>query len=397
MERENTGKAQNLQNSSDDIIDPATEDKQDDIIEILGEVQASPTENTVLDRLKDLLTDIVLSSGTNNIGNVNLLNIADSIIDPATEGKQDSIISILGEVQASPTENTVLDRLKDIFTRQADDSQKTQITDGTEDVAVTTDSALLTAEFGLEIARGNISGMKLFSIPGRKNNLSTSVLDDLTQVPSTTVLGSPGGIQLEIVSSSDEDSDTGGIVAQGSGARTIDIFYLDTAGAEQKETITMDGTNPVDTVATDIDFVQWMHTASVGGNANGTAVGNISLRTTDAATTFEYIAAGGNQSLSGRYKVPTGKTGYVTGWQVSGIAQRIDVRLRATVHRSNRELLPGIFLFQDIAVLKDSTTGWIQFVVPLKMPAGAIIKMSGISENASGDAGGQFDILLVDD
>lgn len=34
----------------------------------LGEVQASPTSNTVLDRLKQLLTGIVLAAGTNLIG-----------------------------------------------------------------------------------------------------------------------------------------------------------------------------------------------------------------------------------------------------------------------------------------------------------------------------------------
>lgn len=38
----------------------------------IGEVQAIPTANTVLARLKDLLTGIVLAAGANNIGSVNL-------------------------------------------------------------------------------------------------------------------------------------------------------------------------------------------------------------------------------------------------------------------------------------------------------------------------------------
>lgn len=38
----------------------------------LGEVQANPTANTVLARLKDLLTQMVLAAGDNNIGNVDL-------------------------------------------------------------------------------------------------------------------------------------------------------------------------------------------------------------------------------------------------------------------------------------------------------------------------------------
>lgn len=40
----------------------------DEIKVLIGEVQASPTSNTVLDRLKDLLTGIVLATGTNFIG-----------------------------------------------------------------------------------------------------------------------------------------------------------------------------------------------------------------------------------------------------------------------------------------------------------------------------------------
>lgn len=42
----------------------------------LGEVQASPTANTVLARLKDLLSLIVLAAGDNNIGNVDVASIA---------------------------------------------------------------------------------------------------------------------------------------------------------------------------------------------------------------------------------------------------------------------------------------------------------------------------------
>lgn len=59
-------------------INPATEDKQDDLIDTIGEVQASPTQYTLLDRLK-------------------------------------SIFSSIGEVQESPTQYTLLDRLKSLM------------------------------------------------------------------------------------------------------------------------------------------------------------------------------------------------------------------------------------------------------------------------------------------
>ncbi|MBC8232815.1 hypothetical protein H8E77_24980, partial [bacterium] len=49
-------------------IDPATDTKLDEIKVLIGEVQASPPADTVLARLKDLLTGIVLATGSNAIG-----------------------------------------------------------------------------------------------------------------------------------------------------------------------------------------------------------------------------------------------------------------------------------------------------------------------------------------
>ena len=46
----------------------STDSKLNEIKALIGEVQASPTENTALDRLKDLLTGIVLATGSNAIG-----------------------------------------------------------------------------------------------------------------------------------------------------------------------------------------------------------------------------------------------------------------------------------------------------------------------------------------
>jgi len=56
----------------------ATAAKQDALAGLVGEVQASPTSNTVLDRLKALLTGIVLAAGANVVGKVG--------IDQTTDG-----------------------------------------------------------------------------------------------------------------------------------------------------------------------------------------------------------------------------------------------------------------------------------------------------------------------
>jgi hypothetical protein len=246
-------------------------------------------------------------------------------------------------------------------------------------------------DFFFEIAQGNVEGMKMYAIPGRRDNVSANGLADISQIPSTAaifVVPSPGGQQLEVVSSSTADD------VLGTGVQTLEIEFLDSNGAEQSEILSMDGTTPVATSSTDIDKVQWMHGVTVGDNT--VSVGNITLRSTVGGETFEYIAAGGNQSLSARYTVPTGKTGYILGWQASAITKVIDFRLRATVDRFTR-VVHEAFNFQDSVILDTAPSGWIPFVVPLKCPETAEIKISGVSAAAGGDAGGEFDVLLVDD
>ena len=251
------------------------------------------------------------------------------------------------------------------------------------------ENALSTTDFLFEVARRNITGIKMYSIPGRKDSISSIVLDDLTEVPGTTVITYPANEQLELVSTSINDTDGG------TGSQSIDIYYLDDNGEEQGEVVTLNGTTPVPTIAANITFIQWIHSKTVG--TNGVAEGNISIRGVGAGPVYEYITSGGNQSLAAKYKVPTGKTGYVVGWQASGITKKIDLRLRATVERFDRTLIDGIFLFQDILVLDNGTSGYIPFYVPLEMPAGAVVKMSAKSNAAGGDAAGQFDIILIDD
>jgi len=80
----------------------------------VGEVQASPTQYTLLDRLKALLTGITLAAGANRIGKMTVRNAADDAdIDPVAEA---TFTARIGEVQASPTQYTLLDRLKSITT-----------------------------------------------------------------------------------------------------------------------------------------------------------------------------------------------------------------------------------------------------------------------------------------
>lgn len=63
---------------------------------------------------RDLVANIVLAAGSARIGKITIRNSADAAdIDPLAES---TFTGRIGEVQASPTSNTVLDRLKQLLT-----------------------------------------------------------------------------------------------------------------------------------------------------------------------------------------------------------------------------------------------------------------------------------------
>lgn len=182
-------------------------------------------------------------------------------------------------------------------------------------------------------------------------------------------------------------------LAQHTGTKRIDVHYLNSKFKLSEESVLMDGTTPVALASeSDMDFIEWMHTTAVG--SNGVAEGNIVIN--DVATStivYEKITAGGNQSLSCKFKIPVDKIGLIDHWHASGITKVIDVRLRATCERLSRDLMPGIFAFQDQVRLSDDTFD-SNFEPPMFFPPLCVIKVSGMSSAATGDGAAAFKLLL---
>jgi hypothetical protein len=250
-------------------------------------------------------------------------------------------------------------------------------------------------DYGLEIARGHIAGLKGILIPGRKDGITFGGdFQDITQT-GNTALPRPAGANIEIISTdTDDDGDIGG-PPEGTGIQTVEIEYLDSSGDEARASFTLNGTTAVN-IGSAVHDIQWMHSTAVG--TGGVAAGDIKVRdVSTGAIVYEQISEGGNQSLSARYKVPNGKTAYITGWHVSAVSREIDFRLRADVNRATREIQSGVFNFQDVMVLDDVASGQIPFFVPLKCPQLSTIKVAALSFVGNGDGGCQFEMILVDD
>lgn len=102
--------------------------------------------------------------------------------------------------------------------------------------------------------------------------------------------------QMELVSSSASDS------AAGTGSRTIRVTYYDgNMNGPFTEDVTMNGTTPVNTVATNIRFIESIVSLTIG--SNGTNVGTITLRNTAGSQTFGTIAVGDGRTYWGHHYV----------------------------------------------------------------------------------------------
>lgn len=235
---------------------------------------------------------------------------------------------------------------------------------------------------------GETSGIPsyMISIPGsHEANIPTTTLGDISRIPGVVVIPEPDGVLVSLVSDSADDT------FAGTGAQEVEIVYLDSTGVQQHVTCSMGGLTPCDITGVDIQKVQWVHVVKMGNNANQVAQGNISLVDTGTGlVVYEYITAGGNQSLSAKWHVPSGGFGILFDWAYSGLKKRVDFYLRATVHREDRTLIDnGLFMFQDFGVA-ESSPGPEQQVGPLYLPPGSSVKISGKADIIGGEAGCSF-------
>ncbi len=228
-----------------------------------------------------------------------------------------------------------------------------------------------------DVARGIITSKTAIHIIGANEATSTS-FEDMWEGSTSDLYVFPaaGGIQMEVVSTSDLDSDSGGTNPQSTGVRIVMLHYLNANYEEKIEFITMDGTNPVNTVTTDILRVQNLHSHTAG--SGGVAVGTITLENTDSSVEYTRIRVGINTSLTGVWTVPADKTLYITEWETGAIAtnanRTAEFFLRATSN-FHGSLLPGVFNVKDIIHL---TAGSIEttFDLPIKIPAKADVKVT---------------------
>lgn len=116
------------------------------------------------------------------------------------------------------------------------------------------------------------------------------------------------GAQRSVSSSSASDT------SAGTGARTIKITYYDATLTNLKtETVALNGTSAVNTVATDICFIERIDVITVGSGGGNVGTLTLFISTAGGGGTIGTVSAGDNQTNWCHHYVRVNRTAYILG------------------------------------------------------------------------------------
>jgi len=154
-----------------------------------------------------------------------------------------------------------------------------------------------------EITRGNVSGSSTITKFGFNSDIDTaSTPEDIWNTGGVYVAPTAARVHA-IVSNSVNDT------SAGTGCRTVLVFGIIGDYTRVTETVTMNGTTPVNTVNSylHIHLIQCRSVGSSGVNA-----GTITATAATDATITATILTGEGQTASSIFLIPAGFTGYIT-------------------------------------------------------------------------------------
>lgn len=236
-------------------------------------------------------------------------------------------------------------------------------------------------EYAANISRGRISGSEPYGSYGKHTTSGAS--SGVIWPGAAYAFPASSGVQMSIVSASANDT------AAGTGIRTLRLVYLDASLAEQTETITMNGTTPVLTVATNIRFIQCVHTVTVGSGSS--AAGNITI--SNGGTSYAIVSTGENRCSSSVRMVPAGKRLIVTsmyGGSSSGAGAASSILHIASPNLYGVDLTTSNTFFPLAAGTFQDGSGGITITCPLAFTAGQSVGVTFTTDKAATLVGAWF-------
>jgi hypothetical protein len=144
----------------------------------------------------------------------------------------------------------------------------------------------------------------------------------------------PQGTNAQRSINSTSAADTGA----GTGAQQVTISYLDTSFVLKSEVVTLNGTAGVNTVATDIAFIENIMVSRVGSGGGNAGTIQVWTGLAAAGSVWGSIAAGDNQTFWAHHYVPAGVTCYI----LSALAGATVTAGQANLNHSGNPLVSTI-------------------------------------------------------
>jgi hypothetical protein len=222
-----------------------------------------------------------------------------------------------------------------------------------------------------DIARGRVPDARPFAAFGERvttGSVTRAILWETGMPASLTV---PNAIQLSFASS-------------GTDVRRLKLIYLDGALDEQVETVTLNGTTPVLTTATDIRFVNGLY--SLDGAAART------VTAANGGVTYAVLNSGEVQFSQSVYRVPAGRRLMLTSLYAGAVSgsstSRVVVKAEVSFFNGDSFAATGILHPVGGIGLQDSAAT-LSFG-PFPIPAGEIIALTFKCDKAVDVVGGFF-------
>jgi hypothetical protein len=245
----------------------------------------------------------------------------------------------------------------------------------------------LTEPFGVQVARGQITGHSSIHVFGYNPDVDTS---EETIWPIDGLLGHPPSPTIMTISSSSADD-----AAAGTGARTVFIQGINGTGGYSTEIVTLNGQTPVSTVNT-YDSIERMVVVTVGsGGANAGLIyaGTGTVTSGVPAVPYSVVGTGENVSLVGHWTCPAGHTGYlnygkITVGPTSGnhfVLGRLKLRLNS-----------GVIITAAKTTIQQGEVSY-PFEFPIKINPGECITATAQGSGTNATVSSYFEILLIRD
>lgn len=239
-------------------------------------------------------------------------------------------------------------------------------------------------DFFFEVVKGNVPGHDCIHKFGENDTIGSSVYETVWE-GSSPYPYLTSATTLKISSDDTDDNSTG------TGARTVELFGLDSNYDEIDEIVPLNGQTEVITIKSYLRIYRMIiRSAGSSGGLEGTCyAGTGAVAGGVPAVVLAQASAEHNQTLMALYTVPNNKTGYIIK-KFAGTNKDKQVNIHLMVRPFNEVFQ----VKQHDTIFQDRFSH--RFEIPIEVAQKSDVELRGKVSASSAEVSGGFDIILVD-